>query len=129
MSSEPNRVVIKFDRDPAVSPDIAALTGMVCALFQNVVPAHERSDAAVTAAAHRIFRDPVAWRKRTHFEVGGHAGGVEAKDVDSRDADRVQRRELAHVGSEGKHGVTAGELESEPYRPDVDDRGALHIGR
>src|SRR5215472_7597476 len=98
MSSEPNGVVVKFDRDPAVSPDTAALTGMVCALFQNVVPAHERSDAPITAAAHRIFRDPVAWRKRTHFEVGARACGVEAKDVNPGDADRVQRRELARIG-------------------------------
>ena len=80
MSSEPNRVVVKFDRDSTVSPNTAALTSMVCALFQNVVPAHERSEA--TAAANRIFSDPVARRKRTDFEVGDRARGVEAKDVD-----------------------------------------------
>src|SRR5262249_10211880 len=121
--------VFKFDRDAAVSPNTAALTGMVCALFQNVVPAHERSDAPVTAAAHRIFRDPLAWRKRTHFEVGARACRVEAKDVNPCDAGRVQRPELANVGCEGKHGVAAGKLESESYGPDVDDCGALHIGR
>src|SRR5215470_14784190 len=108
MSSKPDRVVVKFDRDPAVSPDTAALTGMVCALFQNVVPAHERSDAPITAATNRIFRDAVARRKRAHFEVGVRTCGIEAKDVDPGDADRVQRRKLAHVGCEGKHGVTAG---------------------
>jgi quercetin dioxygenase-like cupin family protein len=42
MSAEPNRVVVKFDCDTAVSPNTAALTGKVGAHFQNVETADFR---------------------------------------------------------------------------------------
>jgi len=79
----------------------------VRARFQNAVPADERSDAPVTAAAHRIFKDAIAWRKRAHLQVGARLHMVEAEHVDPCDADRVQRRKLVHVRREGSDGVTA----------------------
>src|SRR5215472_2207868 len=63
MASEPDRVGVELDRDPTVPPDTAALASHVCPRFQNAVPADKCSDAPVTAAAHRIFRDAIAWRK------------------------------------------------------------------
>ena len=62
-SSEPDRVFVELDRDPAVPPNTAALTGDVSAPSRKAVSADECSDAPVAAAAHRIFRYTVAWRK------------------------------------------------------------------
>ena len=77
---------------------------------------------------HRIFRDAIAWCKRAHFQVGARFHRVEAEHVDPRDADRVQRRELVHVGREGSDGVTARELKGEPHGSDIYDRCALNVG-
>ena len=55
--------------------------------------------------------------------------GVEAEDIDPGDADRVQRRALAHVRRKGSHDVAARELKGKPDGSDIDDRCALHVVR
>ena len=97
--------------------------------LQHAVPAHERRHAPVAAPADRILGNPVAWRERAHLDVGASALGIQAEHVDSRDADRVQRRELAHIGRERPDDVAARELDCEPHGSDVDDRRALNVGR
>src|SRR5438874_1816267 len=129
VTAKPDRDVVEADGDPAVTAETPALTGDIGARLQHAVAPHERGDAPVAASAHRILGDPVARRERAYLEVGAAARGVEAEHVDPRDADRVQRRELPHMGRERPDGIAAHELRREPHGPDVDDRRALDVGR
>src|SRR5262249_14465989 len=117
------------DGDQPVAAEAPALTGNIRTRIQDAIPTYERGDAPIAASTYRILGDPVARRERTHLEVGTRARLVQAENIDSGDADRVQRRELTHVWSKCSDGIPARELDSEPDGPDVDDRSALDVGR
>jgi hypothetical protein len=92
VTAEPDRVVVKLDRDQAVAAEAPALTGNIRARIQDTIPAHERSDAPIAASAHRILGDPVARRERAHFKVGIRARLVQAENIGPGDAARAVER-------------------------------------
>src|SRR5258707_2602852 len=129
VATEPDRAGVELDGDLTVTAEALALTGDIRVSLQHAVPAHKRRHTPVAAPAHGILGNPVAWRERAHLNVGASAPGIQAEHVDPRDADRVERRELAHIGRERPDDVVARELDCEPHRSDVDDRRALNVIR
>src|SRR5207244_13581312 len=63
VAAEPDRAVIEPDADLAVAAEAAPLTCNIAARIQHAVAPYQRRDAAVAAAAHRVFGDAVARRE------------------------------------------------------------------
>jgi hypothetical protein len=120
---------VELDGDLAVTTEAPALTGNIRTPFQDAVPAYERRDTSVAASAHRVFRNPVRWGERPNLKIGLGGFGVQAKHVDARDANRVERGELTHVRRKRPHSVAARKLDRKPHGSDIDDGCALNVRR